>query len=72
MTERECEFNYYIVKGSGSFTVNGIVIPCSKGDLVVIPPGNTFTYSGKLKMLLINTPHFRKEQEDVSGQMAGL
>ena len=58
--EREC--NYYVIDGSGKFIANGEAYPCSEGDLIVIPPGNVFTFEGNLKMLLINTPTYTAEQ----------
>jgi ADP-ribose pyrophosphatase YjhB (NUDIX family)/mannose-6-phosphate isomerase-like protein (cupin superfamily) len=63
LREGECEFNYYIIDGSGEFTINGQTHPVKTGDLIVIPPGNIFTWRGHLKMLLINTPHYSPDQE---------
>jgi len=66
LTEEKCEFAYYILRGSGTFIINNSEYPCVQGDLVVIPPGNTFTYKGTLKMLLINTPRYTPDQETVT------
>lgn len=62
--ERESNFVYYILEGSGFFEINGAQEECTTGDLVVVPMGSTFTYKGKLKMLLITTPPWREEQEE--------
>ena len=62
--EHECDFVYYVLKGSGSFIVNDIEETCSEGDLVAIPKGTKFTYKGKLKMLLATTPAWFAEQEE--------
>lgn len=63
--EHECDFSYYILEGSGAFTIDGKTELCDVGDLVMIPAGHKFTYKGKLKMLLNVTPPFMPEQEEV-------
>ncbi len=62
--EHECDFIYYILKGKGHFEINGKEENCSAGDLVVIPAGSTFTYKGKLKMIVTSTPPWKEEQEE--------
>jgi mannose-6-phosphate isomerase-like protein (cupin superfamily) len=62
--EHESDFIYYILEGSGFFEINNEKEECTTGDLVVIPAGIKFTYKGKLKMLLVNTPPWREEQEE--------
>lgn len=62
--ERESDFIYYIIEGSGIFEINDKDEACGKGDLVVIPAGSKFTYKGALKMLLVNTPLWHEEQEE--------
>ncbi len=64
LRENQCEFDYYIIAGSGEFVINGQTYPCKIGDLIVIPPRAVFTVNGQLKMLLINTPRYTPEQED--------
>lgn len=63
VTQREVEFNYYVIEGPGYFVINDERQEVSEGDLVVIPPGTKFTFGGKLKMLLINTPKWSAEQQ---------
>lgn len=63
--EHECDFIYYVLDGDGYFEINGTREACSTGDLVVIPAGAKFTYKGKLRMLLVNTPAWTEEQEEV-------
>lgn len=63
IVERVSDFIYYILSGKGFFIVNGAKETCSRGDLVVIPAGSSFTYKGKLQMLLICTPPWKEEQE---------
>jgi mannose-6-phosphate isomerase-like protein (cupin superfamily) len=62
-TQKKVEFSYYITEGSGYFVLNGDKQVVAKGDLVVVPPGTKYTFGGKLKMLLINTPHWSSDQE---------
>ena len=64
LVEHECEFNYFVIEGVGEFIIGGDTHACRMGDLVVIPPGTTFTFNGNLKMLLINTPTYTPEQNE--------
>ncbi|MFA7169806.1 MAG: hypothetical protein WC178_03050 [Candidatus Paceibacterota bacterium] len=61
--EKECIFSYFIWEGSGNFEIDGSVEECSKGDLVFVPSGATFKYTGKMKMLLVSAPWWFPEQE---------
>lgn len=61
--QRECLFSYYILEGSGAFEIDGKIEKCRAGDLVIVPAGTPFTYSGKLKMLLVCSPWWFPEQE---------
>lgn len=63
--QREVEFDYYVLQGSGYFVLDGDKHYVNPGDLVIIPPGTKYTFGGKLKMLLINTPHWSAEQQKV-------
>jgi mannose-6-phosphate isomerase-like protein (cupin superfamily) len=62
--QRECDFCYYILEGGGYFEINGAREDCAKGDLVVIPAGNKFTFGGKMKMILNCTPPWSESQEE--------
>jgi mannose-6-phosphate isomerase-like protein (cupin superfamily) len=61
--EKECIFSYYILGGSGVFEINGLQEKCAQGDLVVIPKGTAFQYTGTMKMLLVSVPWWFSEQE---------
>lgn len=61
--EKECDFIYYVLEGSGYFEINGNKEKFTKGNLVVVPMGSKFTYKGKAKLLLTTAPPFRPEQE---------
>lgn len=65
LIQHQSEFNYYVLEGNGSFTINDETQPVQASDLIVIPPGTKYTFSGKMKMLLINTPHWSQEQEEI-------
>ncbi len=65
LIQHESEFNYYILEGTGFFAFDDAKQDVQAGDLVVIPPNTKYTFAGKLKMLLINTPHWSKEQEEI-------
>ena len=69
IVERESDFVYYVLDGDGYFEIDGRKEKCGRGDLVVIPAGVAFTYTGKLKMLLIVTPPFKPEQEEIVGEV---
>jgi mannose-6-phosphate isomerase-like protein (cupin superfamily) len=63
LIQNKCEFDYYILEGEGYFTFDGSKQIVKPGDLIVIPPGTKYSFGGKIKMLLINTPHWSQEQE---------
>jgi mannose-6-phosphate isomerase-like protein (cupin superfamily) len=65
--ERECDFVYYVLAGHGSFVIDDVDRETHEGDLVVVPHGHAFTYSGSLRMLLIASPPWSLEQESVVG-----
>ena len=50
---------YYVVDGSGKFSINGEIIEFTKEDLIVIPPNTEFVFAGKMRLLLIMNPAFR-------------
>lgn len=65
LIQNKVEFNYYILEGEGYFILEDKKQTVNKGDLVVIPPGTKYSFGGKLKMHLINTPHWSQEQETI-------
>lgn len=63
--QHECDFNYYVLSGEGYFIFDdGQREPVETGKLVAIPHGVKYTFGGKLKMLLINAPGWKPEQEE--------
>ena len=65
LIQNKVEFDYYITEGVGYFIFDDKKQTVKSGDLVVIPPGTNYSFGGKLKMLLINTPHWSKEQQTI-------
>lgn len=65
LIQNESEFSYYILKGNGYFVFNEEKQVVKEGDLIVIPSGTKYSFGGKLKMLLIDTPHWSQEQETI-------
>lgn len=65
LKENKSEFSYYIIEGEGFFEIKDEKLFVKASDLVVIPPGTIYSFGGHLKMLLINTPHWSKDQEEV-------
>jgi mannose-6-phosphate isomerase-like protein (cupin superfamily) len=63
--QEKSDFIYYVLDGEGSFEIDGAEVPCKAGDLVVVPHGNSFTYTGRLRMLLTCTPPWSPDQEKV-------
>lgn len=52
---------YYILEGSGTFTVEDQTVEVEAGDVVFIPQGTRHQDSGTLAMLAINTPRYNQE-----------
>lgn len=58
---------YYVVDGSGKFSINGDIFEVTKEDLIVIPPNTEFVFAGKMRLLLIMNPAFRA-QDGIDGR----
>ena len=56
---------YYVLAGNGSFDIDGKQFEVAAHDLIEIPPGCCFAYSGKMKLLLIMTPPFKDGELEV-------
>ncbi len=65
LQNKEVERLYYIISGEGYFVVDGEKEDVQPGNLVFIPTGSSFTFGGKLKMLLVDAPRWSAEQEEV-------
>ncbi len=56
-------FTYYIIKGEGTFYLDGVPNAVVAGDVVVIPPNTKLYYLGTLELLLLTTPAWTEEAE---------
>lgn len=65
MRQNACEFSYYVIEGNGYFMLDGEKRDVNRGDLVLVSPGTKYSFGGNLRMLLINTPRWNEEQEEV-------
>lgn len=60
LISKKITHTYYILEGRGAFDVAGKIYKVKKGNLIETEPGVEYTYSGKMKMLLImNPPYFK-------------
>ena len=63
---KKCTHFYFILKGSGSFVINGETLPAKKDMLFEVPPEVEYTYSGSMKLMLVMTPPWFKENEIIT------
>ena len=64
---RTCTHIYYIHEGCGEFEIDGELCPVSAPcAMVEVPPGVEYTFSGKMKLLLIMTPPWFAENEEIT------
>jgi len=54
---------YYVL--SGEFIVNGN-IRAREGDIIFIPADTEYKFKGTFKVVIINSPPFKKNQEKIS------
>src|SRR5580698_7300571 len=45
---------YYVIDGTGSFTIGDSSTEVQAGDLFVIPPEGEYEYSGQMRLLEVN------------------
>ena len=57
---------YFILKGNGLFDVNGRKIKVKSGTLIEILPKTEYTYSGRMKVLLIMEPPWFKGNDKIT------
>jgi len=57
---------YFVVEGSGEFTINDEIIPVEKSDVIIVPKNTHYNYkatNGTLKLYLVHTPAFDPESD---------
>lgn len=45
---------YFVIEGSGTFTLGKDDYPAGEGDLFIIPPGSEYAYEGEMKLYEVN------------------
>jgi SAM-dependent methyltransferase/mannose-6-phosphate isomerase-like protein (cupin superfamily) len=77
MISKKIMRTYYIVSGSGYFTIGGQRYDVSDGMLVEVPPKIEYCYSGSMKLIVVSRPRwfsgndkFTRWNPDVVGQDA--
>lgn len=55
--------SYYVISGEWIFTIEWDDYPVKKDDVIIVPPEHSFTYTGKLELLLLTTPIYFPEDE---------
>src|SRR5882724_2882609 len=54
---------YYIIEGTGAFTIDNQKYDVAPGLIVEVPPGVEYTYSGSMKVLLVSHPRWFEGNE---------
>src|SRR5271165_5588839 len=54
---------YYIIEGTGLFTIDNRKYEVAPGLLVEVPPGVEYSYSGSMKILLVSYPQWFEGNE---------
>src|SRR6266481_4015321 len=54
---------YYIIEGTGVFTIDNQKYDVVPGLLVEVPPGIEYSYSGSMKILLVSHPRWFEGNE---------
>jgi mannose-6-phosphate isomerase-like protein (cupin superfamily) len=57
---------YYIIQGTGSFTIDKQNYDVAPGLVVEVPPGVEYSYSGTMKILLVSHPRWFHGNEQVT------
>jgi mannose-6-phosphate isomerase-like protein (cupin superfamily) len=54
---------YYIIEGTGVFTIDNQKYDVAPGLLVEVPPGVEYSYSGSMKIFLVSHPRWFEGNE---------
>ena len=57
---------YYIIEGTGAFTIDNQKYGVSPGLIVEVPPGVEYSYSGSMKILLVSHPRWFAGNEQMT------
>lgn len=61
--DKESTHIYYVLEGEGKFCIDRDIFNVKQGDVIEAPSRTEFTYSGKMKLILIMTPDFKTEND---------
>jgi mannose-6-phosphate isomerase-like protein (cupin superfamily) len=56
--------NYYVIDGTGSFTLGDTSTDVQMGDLFVIPPDGEYEYKGEMRLLEVNVSPSNNFQDE--------
>ena len=56
-------FVFYIIEGQGTWVIEDKEYPVEAMDVVIVPPGKRFYYSGSFKQVCITAPAWEGEYE---------
>jgi mannose-6-phosphate isomerase-like protein (cupin superfamily) len=56
-------FIFYIIEGSGTWFIESKPYDVAAGDVLIIPPNNSFYYQGNLRQVCITVPSWEQEYE---------
>jgi mannose-6-phosphate isomerase-like protein (cupin superfamily) len=62
---KKCTHIYYVIEGEGFFDIDGSKHEAKSGMLFELPPNVEYTYSGKMKLLLIMNPPWFEGNEEI-------
>ncbi|MDY6769467.1 MAG: cupin domain-containing protein [Candidatus Nanohaloarchaea archaeon] len=65
IVSQEITHAYYVLDGTGTFTIDGAKHAVEESDFVEVPPGVEYTYSGQMQLLLIMAPPWFEGNEKV-------
>lgn len=59
----KCDRVYIIIKGKGKFVIDGKEVDVEAKDVIIIPKGTPYDYSGEMEVFDIDCPAFEKEAD---------
>ena len=62
---KKCTHIFYVIEGEGSFEIDDTLYSVKPHMLIEVPPHVEFTYTGKMKLLLIMNPHWFEGNEEI-------
>jgi len=54
---------YYVIEGVGEFIIEDKTISVKSTDVVIIPKNTLYDFKGNMKLFLVHTPAFDRENE---------